>query len=429
MVIPSLYFLADKNYRLQHQFYVDGTPVPADICISSCSSAATAVWKTILVGGLNGGGMGYYALDVTDPTAPKALWEFTDANMGYSYGNPKVVKLKDGTWVVLVTSGYNNTAGDGRGHLYVLDAYSGALIRDISTGVGTPASPSGLARIDVPVATPGVDATGLAVYGGDIEGNLWRFDINNDLGAAGYDAQLLATLRDGSGNVQPITSKPLVTLVTNTIVINVGTGRYLGASDQTDTSQQSFYAIKDTFASGSTPSVAIFGNPRTQGTFIQQTQTTTTCPANTAATVCTAGQSVIVSTNTAVNFSSNGGWYIDFPQAGERNNTDPAIIKGTLLIATNLPSSSSCSIGGDSYLYQLDYRTGGSVSTSPTGVVGKKLGNELTSRPVVAMLEDGTSRSYTQGSGGQQPQVSLVWDNSTTDGVPRRVSWRELIGQ
>ena len=33
-------------------------------------------WKTILVGGLNSGGKGYYALDVTDPAAPKVLWEF-----------------------------------------------------------------------------------------------------------------------------------------------------------------------------------------------------------------------------------------------------------------------------------------------------------------------------------------------------------------
>ncbi len=33
------------------------------------------VWKTVLVAGLNGGGRGYYALDVTDPDNPAALWE------------------------------------------------------------------------------------------------------------------------------------------------------------------------------------------------------------------------------------------------------------------------------------------------------------------------------------------------------------------
>ena len=360
-VMPNLYKLGDKGYSLKHQFYVDGTPVPADICISSCDSVS-AVWKTILVGGLNRGGRGYYALDVTDPANPKALWEFTDANMGYTYGNPEVVKLRNGTWVVVVTSGYNNVppdapSGDGLGHLYVLNAYTGALINDISTGVGSTTSPSGLARIDIPVTSPGLDATALAVYGGDLEGNLWRFDINGadtqatprwtDLASTGFDAQLLATLRDSAGNPQPVTAKPLISMVGTTLVVYVGTGRYLGSSDQSDTSQQSFYAIKDLFSTGTTPSVAIYGNPRTAGTFVHQTYTATTCPANTPASICSSGESVVTATSpNAVDFSSQSGWYFDFPRSGERNNTDPDIMKGTLLLTTNIPSSSSCSVGG-----------------------------------------------------------------------------------
>ena len=85
----------------------------------------TAVrWKTILVAGLNGGGKSYYALDVTDPAAPKASVgvhraatpattaprprRAPDCHIGYTYGKPVITKLADGTWVVLVTSGYNN---------------------------------------------------------------------------------------------------------------------------------------------------------------------------------------------------------------------------------------------------------------------------------------------------------------------------------
>ena len=37
-------------------------------------------WRTILVGGFNSGGRGFYALDITDPATPKALWEFTPAS-------------------------------------------------------------------------------------------------------------------------------------------------------------------------------------------------------------------------------------------------------------------------------------------------------------------------------------------------------------
>ncbi|MDP2326076.1 MAG: PilC/PilY family type IV pilus protein, partial [Gammaproteobacteria bacterium] len=344
-VIPNLYRLADKEYykAANHRYYVDGSPVTADICVSNCNNVVSAVWKTILVGGLNGGGKSYFALDITNPAQPKALWEFTHANMGYTFGNPKVVKLKTGQWVVLLTSGYNNTAGDGEGYLYVVDAYSGALATSVNstgiigTGAGSVATPSGLGRLDAPLLTPGVDATATAVYAGDMLGNLWRFDINGDLGAVGYDAQLLATLKDDSNNAQPITTKPLLSLVDTTLVILVGTGRYLGSSDLADTSQQSFYAIKDTYPSGTTPSVAIFGNPRTEGSFVEQTQTSTTCPVGTSANICTSGESVVVSSNTAVSFSSNGGWYFDFPLAGERVNTDPAIIDGTLIFNTNAP--------------------------------------------------------------------------------------------
>ena len=109
-------------------------------------------WKTILVGGLNAGGKGYYALDVTVPgTAPTAaLWEFkqdslvcdgaagnkSDCHLGYTFGKPVITKLMVGTWVVMFTSGYNNlnaVANDGVGYLYVVNAWTGALIYKIAT--------------------------------------------------------------------------------------------------------------------------------------------------------------------------------------------------------------------------------------------------------------------------------------------------------
>ena len=74
-VLPNMYQLADSAYvaPANHRFFVDGTPVAADIDIDG-----TGNWRTILVGGLNAGGKGYYAIDVTDPSVlpPKALWEF-----------------------------------------------------------------------------------------------------------------------------------------------------------------------------------------------------------------------------------------------------------------------------------------------------------------------------------------------------------------
>lgn len=464
LMLPKLYKLADKNYANLHEYFVDGTPVVGDICVSSCTTSS-AVWKTILVGGLNRGGRGYYALDITDPFNPKALWEFTDTNMGYTYGNPKITKLKDGTWVVLVTSGYNNVSpGDGKGYLYVLNANTGALVTSvnstgiISTGVGsgsgttTPitttigastvtlcdassgspnACPSGLSQIAVPVLNNSTDNTALAVYGGDLYGNLWRFDINNDIGQTGdtnfgYDAQLLATLRSTTA-VQPITTKPEIGIVSGNRIIYVGTGRYMGTSDLGDTTTQSIYGIKDPLARGTTPGTAIYNNPRTTTDFVQQTITITTCPTGSPSTICSTGQSVRTSTNNTVNFADDYGWFFDLPDSGERANTNPTLALGTLGFTTNVPNSSACTVGGYSYRYFLDYRTGGAVSTSSTGVVGTLLGNALATRPVYVRLPNNTVVELTRMSDGTTVTSNVPIGGGVT--ATRRTSWRELISE
>ncbi len=123
-VLPNMKALADDNYPNAHEYLVDGSPTVSDIFTGSS-------WKTILVGGLNGGGKGYYALDVTDPGSPQVLWEFSDTNLGFTYGNPVIGKLADGTWVVMFSSGYNNTpvagntSADGVGRLYVVECGHG----------------------------------------------------------------------------------------------------------------------------------------------------------------------------------------------------------------------------------------------------------------------------------------------------------------
>lgn len=429
LILGNLYKLADKEYATKHQYFVDGTPVVGDIYDSSAGA-----WKTILVGGLNGGGRGYFALDITNPASPKALWEFSNDNLGYSYGNPKITKLKNGTWVVLFTSGYNNVAGmpsgsngDGIGRLFVVNAVDGSLIREISTGVGSTATPSGLSKIAVKVVNPSTDNTAEQVYGGDMLGNLWRFDVNGDVGAPGYDAQLLAALQNSSGGIQPITTKPEVGIVSGNVMVYVGTGRYLGATDMADTTQQTFYGIKDPLSTTTTPSVAIYNNPRSGNNFVQQVQTTTVCPTGSSSSICTTGQVVRTSTRNAVDLSSNNGWYIDLPDSGERANTDPMLALGTLGFTTNVPNSSACNVGGYSYRYFVDYRTGAPVSTSSTDVASAKLGNAIATRPVFVRLPNNTIVELTRTSDGSTVTSNVPIGASGM--ATRRTSWRELISE
>ena len=144
-VLPNIRRTADLKFGQKFSYLLDGTPVAADICPGAAPvSCTSAQWRTLLVGGLGAAGREFYALDITDPANPSALWRFnadSDGDLGYAQGRPLVTKRRDGRWIVVLTSGYNNVQpGSGRGFLFVLDAYTGELLTKIDTGApaGTP---------------------------------------------------------------------------------------------------------------------------------------------------------------------------------------------------------------------------------------------------------------------------------------------------
>ena len=417
MVLDNMWKLADTNYNISHSYYVNGDIVVNDVCTAGCTSASTAVWKTILVAGLNGGGKGYFALDITNPNSPVLLWEFDatdDSDIGYSYGNPIVTKKADGTWVVLITSGYNNTTGSnpGKGFLYVLNASTGAIISKYGTGVGDSTTPSGLAKINTYVPDAIINNTAEFVYGGDLLGNLWRFDINSSQSAT--NPFKVAVLKDPSGNTQPITVRPELAEVNGKRVVYVGTGRYLGTSDLTDTQQQTIYAISDD-ASG-TPTT--LDNPRSSSLMVKQVLVNDTG---------TSTRSIQQPAN-SVSFTTGRGWYIDFPDSGERQNVPAQLVFGTLLLPTTVPSNTVCSPGGYGWLNFLDYKTGASVAGN---VVASKTNAPIINinvlyvkgKPVVNIV---TADNPTPTFPPEQPKFTGGSESGFTN---HRVIWRELTGE
>lgn len=423
MVIPNMWKLADTAYGNKHSYYVNGDITISDICVSGCG-AAGATWKTILVGGLNGGGRGYYALDITDPALdPTLLWEFdagVEPNLGFTFGNPVVTKTPDGKWVVLVTSGYNNipdnsafydtsdfkpnnpalfNTGDGKGYLFILNAVTGAKIAEISTGEGSTSDPSGLAKISAYAAEAERNNTATYVYGGDLQGNLWRFDLSDN------SVKLFAKLMAGA-KPQPITVKPELGSIKNHRAVFVGTGKYLERGDLTNDDLQTLYGIKDA------NSGATLDNPR--GSLVGQT-------------IVSAGAGNRKSgSDNAVNWDTGNGWYVDLPDSGERQNVASQLVVGTLLVPTTVPTSSACQPAGYGWFNYFDYRTGRAVPDA-AGMVSKQ-----TNSPIV-----GFNVVYIDGV----PKVSIVTaDNPTPQLVPgvpfsgsgsgftrTRSIWRELI--
>ena len=398
MVIPNMWKLADKNYATLHLNFVNGSPITSDVCVSNCADAgtATAVWKTILVAGLNGGGRGYYALDITTPASPVLLWEFTpttgigkikDDDVGYSFGQPIITRKADGTWVVLVTSGYNNTSpGDGKGYLYVLNANTGAIISKIAAASGAIVG-DGLAKIAGRNDEPAGNTVG-SIYGGDLAGNVWRFNINGSTAATigTGDVMNFAILKDSSGATQPITTAPVLGKISGQNIVFVGTGKYLETADLTTTQRQTQYAIKDDNA------VTTFVNPRS--TLVQQTLTN-----NADGTATRTGS------NNVVNFYTGRGWYFDFPDTGERVNIDSKLVQGTLLIPSLVPSNTACSPGGYGWLNFVDYKTGGAIET----LVSQKYDATIVGVNVI----------YVQG----EPKVGVVTSSNPTPVLDENVSF------
>ncbi|MHB1619785.1 MAG: pilus assembly protein [Sulfuricella sp.] len=426
ILMPNLYKLADKNYSANHQYYVDGSPTIGDICPNAPTSTCTgAQWKTILVGGLNAGGRGYYALDITDPASPKALWNFTaadDADLGYTFGNPIITKRKDGTWVVVFTSGYNNVStGDGIGHLYVLNANTGVVLEKISTGTGDTTTPSGLAKINAWINTT-TDNTAERFYGGDLLGNVWRFDIDDVVPPVGKEAFLLATVGQINGaGTQSITTKPELTEITaggiNYAIVNVGTGRYLGVSDLADTSQQSVYSFKDNLTATG------LGQVRTTGVLVPQTLTTFTGAS---------GEQLRTSSTNTVDWATKSGWYVDLnpnsESPGERVNVDMQMQLGLLTVAGNVPNSNACNLGGYAWLYYFDYKTGQYVPSSTSNMVGKKLsGNALVAGLKTIKLTSGKTLTIITDTGGNLIGNDEPSSSGGGGAGGKRVSWRELI--
>ena len=433
MLLPEMYKLAAFNYDVNHRFYVDGSPVAMDVF-----DVNSGAWRTILVGGLNAGGRGYYALDVTDPTPTgvKALWEFcadaslcdiADKDLGFSFGQPVISKREsDGRWVVIVTSGYNNVSpGDGGGYLYVLDAITGAILSKTGTevsgtNVGDTTTPSGFAKISGFATNFTVNNTTTFVYGGDLLGNIWRFDMSQDPPKADRIGQAL----DASSPPRPqsITTRPEITRFDAGFnVIYVGTGRYLGASDIPDAKtlpvppvptwayQQTVYAVKDTGTD--------IGNLRDPAAKLQVQTMSLIDPVTRTIS------------NNKVDWDTMNGWYVDLNPAdnspGERVNIDMQLVRGVLVVAANEPNEEACSTGGNSFLYFFDYRSGSYVASSPGGVVGTRLSTALAAGFVVYRLANGQLKfaeinvNGTKKVGGVPP--------GTGGAIGRRVSWRELF--
>lgn len=329
-----------------HRYYVDSTPRVADVYLDGA-------WKTILVGGLGKGGNAYYAIDITKPGDPttetetdiagKVMWEFTDADLGYTYGSPIIAKTYAYGWVMIVPSGYDNATGKGK--VFVVDLKTGTKLQTFTTNVGSATSPSGLAFI-AGYTKDHRNQYVEQVYGGDLQGNLWRFDLS-DPDASKWPLDMTVPLAQFtlSGKAQPITTPPQIEVdIANGVDrwVFVGTGRLLEASDLDVTDAQTFYALRD-------------GNATTPKTIAG------------AVTRSSTGMVAVTSKDPLASVPATG-WYDDLP-SGQRIVTPPQAEASIVAYSATRPQTDVCATNPPATLYAREYSKGGSRLQSGGGFV------------------------------------------------------------
>ncbi len=386
---PYLKYLADPNYC--HIYYSDLSVrlIDASINGSPGSTKDQNSWKTILIGGMRFGGAcglggipadspagtpanvgfsSYFALDITDPENPIPLWEFSDTDMGYATTFPSIIRTGDrnhnGSWYVVFGSGSKVLPKGGidigrntTGYIYILNLRTGELVKKISLDHN--AIVGDILAIDAEKNYISEKIYFGTAYkpGTTWMGKLVSIDIPEVLATSGVNISWSSSFGKilFSGNY-PFTASPDAAKDTKgNIWVFSGSGKYYSDLDESDTSQQIFFGLKDK------------GLTVVEGNLSNTTNIQTTGDVTRTAKVC----AYDISTNsfglkdmvTSIKLKStvpsvgNEGWKIYFVNR-ERMISRPLAVGGLMDFLTYKPDADPCKYGGDSYLYSVGYTTG-----------------------------------------------------------------------
>jgi len=464
----------------QYRPTVDASPVTRDVFFDD-------TWHTLLAGGVGVGGRGVYALDITDPatfSASDVLWEFDSdmtmssgchpsygscrsSDLGYTVSQPNIGRIAhDSKWVVLVPNGYfpdcskpdmptadkasclaiaaqapKDSAGNPYSALFVLDAKTGDVIAELKTPTDIPLIGGGGNVTSFGLGTPVMgdyqnDQIDDVAFAGDMQGNLWRFDLRSTT-VSDWTVTLVyqgITDTDHNQGLQPITTMPRLfpDPSTNRFMVVFGTGKYLGAGDNSSNAWQAIYGVRDVGTS----------TTYSQDDLTQQYLHETTIPAgatlpdgspdpNAGATLrcvtgsatdsCDAASATPSNPIPAVGQSKGGGWFINLCTAtggacgtasatqtnsGERVVVNPGAIfaSNTVVFETLLAGaagSDPCNPATQGALMAFDAITGAPAGVSSLGgwpIVGGRISNARTSGSLPLVSALGGGQAYLPGT-------------------------------
>jgi type IV pilus assembly protein PilY1 len=241
--------------------------------------------------------------------------------------------MENGSWAIVAGYGYNNSTE--QSGLLVIDVLTGNVIKNLPTGKGSGADSNGMSEVSV----LDVDNDGNVdwVYGGDLHGHVWKFDLSATSAsswAIANSSQPLFSAKDGSGKRQMITGGVMANVdpKTGKAWVFFGTGRYLNQDDPSNIEQQTMYGIID----GPTVTSRSELDPRV---------------------ITTLGDKRVV-TYTPNLTANKKGWYMDLTDSRERIVDMPSMLAGDLMLNTTIPETNICNPSGSGYIMALNPYTG-----------------------------------------------------------------------
>ncbi|RKF18425.1 pilus assembly protein [Alginatibacterium sediminis] len=449
--------LTSPNYN--HRYYVDANARVADANIGTGSPE----WTSVLVSTLGGGGRGVFALDVGTPDSfgtDNVLWEINSAvkssvdYLGSVTGDTAIGKTASGDWVAIVPNGYNSDTHTAA--LVVLDLTDGSVKQILDTKVGDASNPNGLSSV-LAVDTNS-DKLIDAVYAGDLQGNMWKFDLsanNSNSWEVAYGnsstPESLYQACDGtcsSSTWRPITAKPrAIAHPHGGVMVLFGSGSFFRDDDITASRVEAMYGIWDNGA------VVSPVNLQEQTIIYEKTASDVETSDGTSI------YDIRTVSDTKVTYPSQKGWYLNVisPHSvdssdniiltGERIVDDIQVHKGRAIFTTIIPSSAECESGGDSWLMEIDPINGSRLNYNVIDVNGDgsvsggdyiniaadgedaiwvpasgRKSDQIESSPVIIEAADGSKEfKYISGTNGISTVVESTFDENSG-----RMSWRQV---
>lgn len=359
-------------------YFMDGSPT-----VYTYSSAGdrkidyTRGDKAYLFVTMRRGGRFIYALDVSNPTAPKFLWKHSNSDTGFSelgetWSDMRVAKLRYQTNPVLIFGMGNDPAANnptvqgtatmGRG-VMVLDATTGSPIWQAgpsAAGATYNQTVAGMTyAIPANVALFDSDGDGNIdrIYATDTGANIWRINVN-DATPSNWTVTKLASLGGTGANARKFLYAPDIisaTTANNFDSLLIGSGDREHPFDTTI--QNRYYMIKDDHSLN-----AVRATPITEGTAGSTTGVSGQLYDTTADLVQVGTATQIAAAKTAMSTAS--GWYVTLG-TGEKVVSGSSTLAGTVIFGTNTPATAATNTCtgnlGEARLYMLNYLDGSST--------------------------------------------------------------------